>query len=154
MKYAIILLALALSACGYDPEAENSETQSADGEVGEESDSTTRPAKASDDSVNVNVTVEIGRHSGDWLYVESRKTFGEASAGPVGFHLPTRLELLEALTTGDVAEYDGSVWTSEHAADRYDHVYFMRLKDGASFAYPDDSLFGALYRRDSLTKEK
>lgn len=95
------------------------------------------------------VTVNTGESSPkapDWRFVERRKTFANAAKdAPAGYRLPTRLELLTAFEGGEFEGYTGQVWTSEHAADRDDHVYFFKLSDGQSFAYPVESLFETLY---------
>jgi hypothetical protein len=96
----------------------------------------------------VTVTIENGEVSpiAKWHYVEKRKIFADAEKdAPEGYRLPTRLELLTDFSSGLFADYTGSVWTSEHAEDRFDHVFFFKLSDGQSFAYPVESLFGTLY---------
>ena len=106
--------------------------------------------------VETKVTVTVGEDesapngedapTSKWRYVERRRTFANAEKDtPEGYRLPKRSELMADFEAGLFGDYTGDVWTSDHAKDRNDHVYFFKLSDGQSFAYPVESLFGTLY---------
>lgn len=136
-KKPTLLLFLLMVGCGNYEEVEFKETETSAPEARDESEP--------ESEVESSKSTEAGEIS-QWKFVEKRKTFTDVvSDTPIGYRLPTRLELLTAFMGGDLEDYTSNVWTSDVSSDRDDYIFFFKLGDGQSFAYPKNSLFGTLY---------